>query len=96
MRELLKYPIIYYQSKNKFVFDTDNKSYTIKDVEKLIKDNLNPHENYHKPLFCSICNNPIYFREATPNRSAQLCHFKNQSCFIKRKYKKKVKRSVQE
>jgi hypothetical protein len=78
------------------VFDTDNKSYTIKDVEKLIKGNINPHENYHKPLFCSNCNNPIYFREATPNRSAQLCHFKNQSCFIKRKYKKKVKRSVLE
>ena len=43
------------------VFDTDNKLYTIKDVEKLIKDNINPHENYHKPLFCSYCNNPIYF-----------------------------------
>jgi hypothetical protein len=78
------------------VFDTDNKLYTIKDVEKLIKDNINPHENYHKPLFCSYCNNPIYFREATPNRSAQLCHFKNQSCFIKQIYKKKVKRSVEE
>ena len=70
------------------VFDTDNKLYTIKDVEKMINDNINPHENYNKPLFCSYCNNPIYFREATPNRSAQLCHFKKSRLFYKTKIQK--------
>jgi hypothetical protein len=78
------------------VFDTDNKSYTIKDVEKLMNDNINPHENYHKPLFCSHCHNNIYFREATKIRSAQLCHFKNQNCFIKRKRKNKINQPIQE
>ena len=78
------------------VFDTDNKLYTIKDVEKLMNDNINPHENYNKPLFCSYCHNHIYFRQATQNRSAQLCHFKNQNCFIKRKRKNKIIQPIQE
>ena len=65
------------------VYDKNNNSYNVYDVEKIINDNIKPQDKYNIELFCSICDNNIYFRAATSKRKAQLCHFKNTSCYRK-------------
>ena len=67
-----------------FVYDKNYNSYSLYDVEKMINDNIKPQENYNIELFCSCCHNNMYFRAATSKRKAQLCHFKNSSCNIRK------------
>jgi len=64
-----------------FVYDNNHIIYNVYDVEKIIKSNINPADNYNISLYCSKCNQQIYFREATTKRKAQLCHYKNEKCF---------------
>lgn len=73
-----------------FVYDKHYNLFSVYDVEKIINDNIKPQENYNIELFCSCCHNNVYFRAATPKRKAQLCHFKNTSCFIKPNDKNKT------